>query len=267
LFSPSVCGGYCGFQTAQFDAVRAHGAIPLFSWGPGWSDGIDRQIASGVKDAYITQWARAARAWGHPFFLRFAWEMNGTWFPWGVGAHGNSAADYVAMWRHVHDIFTQVGATNVTWVWCPNVIAPATYQPLSALYPGDAYVDWTCLDGYNGDNPWTGFSELYGPSYQLITGTIAPDKPMMLGEVASTEAGGSKAAWIAGMFESLWTLFPDVRAIVWLDSYASGPGGHSDWPIESSRAATAAFAAGISSPLFTANDFGELSASPIPPPH
>ena len=77
--------------------------------------------------------------------------MNGRWYPWGVGNRGTTAAEYVAMWRHVHNVFASVGASNVTWVWCPNVNASDTFKRLSALYPGNAYVGWTCIDGYNGD--------------------------------------------------------------------------------------------------------------------
>ena len=47
--------------------------------------------------------------------------MNGNWFAWMEGVNGNQPGEYVAAWRHVHDIFTAVGATNVSWVWCPNV--------------------------------------------------------------------------------------------------------------------------------------------------
>ena len=64
-------------------------------------------------------------------------------------ANGNRPGEYVAAWRHVHDIFTSVGANDVTWVWCPNVDPDHKMQSLGSLYPGDAYVDWTCLDGYN----------------------------------------------------------------------------------------------------------------------
>jgi len=38
--------------------------------------------------------------------------------------------------------------TNVTWVWSPNVAYPSSV-PISRLFPGDAYVDWTGFDGYN----------------------------------------------------------------------------------------------------------------------
>ncbi|HEY4779527.1 MAG TPA: glycosyl hydrolase, partial [Solirubrobacterales bacterium] len=184
----STCS-YYNFPQNEMNNIRSHGAIPFYSWG---SQSIPvptnlnepnfqlSDIIEGHHDAYIRKFAEAAKAWGHPFFLRFDWEMNGGWFTWAEGANGNKAGEYVAAWRHVHDIFTQVGATNATWVWCPNVDPENQMQNLSALYPGDAYVDWTGLDGYNwGTNParpdrWQTFDQLYRSTYRTITESIAP---------------------------------------------------------------------------------------------
>ncbi len=116
------------FPAGEFNTIHGHGAIPFFSWAndalPVSGDQSAYQLSdviAGRHDSYITAWATAAKAWGHPFFLRFNWEMNGRWFPWSEGVNGNQTGEYVAAWRHVHDIFTRVGATNTTWVWCPNV--------------------------------------------------------------------------------------------------------------------------------------------------
>jgi hypothetical protein len=267
-FHLTACDGYCSFQTPQFSAVRNHGAIPFFSWNPGPGGGAftDAEVAAGAQDGYLTAWAEAAKQWGHPFFLRFAWEMNGSWFPWGVGNSGTTAADYVAMWRHVHDLFDSVGADNVTWVWCPNIDPYGKRTPLASVYPGDAYVDWTCLDGYNGANPWTSFSGLFKSTYDTITGTIAPGKPMIVGETASTEANGSKAQWIAAMLTGIPAEFPKIRGLLWFDKVEAGPGNHSDWPIESSSTAANAFATGIQSTAYAGNTYGSIATSPIPPP-
>ncbi len=273
--SAAFCGGYCPFQTSNFDKIRSYGAIPIFSWSPSPAvRGMDRKIANGSQDAYIRQWAQAAKAWGHPFFLRFAWEMNGRWFPWGVGGRGvtkngydNKPSDWVAMWRHVHNIFTSVGARNVSWVWCPNwTSVPYTYTPVSRFYPGDRYVDWTCLDGYNADDPWLSFSQVYGRSYQTIVKHIAPTKPIMLGEVSSTEAGGSKATWIRNMFAALGRSFPKVRALIWFEGQNLGPGNRHDWVVESSRSSELAFRRGIGQRAYRRNVFGHISQSPIRPP-
>jgi Glycosyl hydrolase family 26 len=266
---------FYSFPTTPMTAIRAHGSIPFFSWSSA-STPVSRSeprfqlrdVANGDYDGYVRQFASAARRWGHPFFLRFDWEMNGHWFPWGVLANGNSAADYVAAWRHVHDVFRAVGADNASWVWCPNVSSRGSYAPLRDLYPGDDYVDWTCLDGYNwGEHPsrpagWTPFASMFAADYGLITGTIAPSKPMIVGEIASTEDGGSKAAWIDDVLSTqLPQNFPRIRGIVWMEKYDSG----FDWPIETSQASLSAFAAAIRTPFYAGNEFASLGGDKIAP--
>jgi hypothetical protein len=272
--STSPCTFY-KFPASEMSAIRSHGSIPFYSWAsqsiPSSREEPNFQLSdviAGTYDSYIREFAEEARDWGHPFFLRFNWEMNGRWFPWSEGVNGNKSGEFVTAWRHVHDIFTSVGATNVTWVWCPNVDPDNIFLSLASQYPGDNYVDWTGLDGYNwGTNPvkpdrWRTFDQLYKTTYQKIVGTIAPSKPMIVGEVASTEYGGSKAAWIKETLAEVPTEYPKIRGLLWFEKLDSGM----DWPIETSIGATEAFAGGIGSNVFQANTYGELSTSPIPPP-
>jgi len=258
------------FPVGEFNTIHGHGAIPFFSWAndalPVSGDQSAYQLSdviAGRHDSYITAWATAAKAWGHPFFLRFNWEQNGSWFPWSEGVNGNQPGEYVAAWRHVHDIFTRVGATNTTWVWCPSVDPSHSMQPLQGLYPGDAYVDWTCLDGYNFNQPRTSFKDLFKPTYDAITTTIAPSKPMLVGETGSTEAGGSKAQWITDMFAALPHSFPKIHGLLYFDKFDDGM----DWPIETSASATAAFKAGIADSRYKSSQYAGLnglSALPVP---
>jgi hypothetical protein len=266
---------YYNFPTTPMENVRQHGAIPVFSWSsqsiPSSVNEPNFQLSdviAGTYDSYIQSFATASKNWGHPYFMRFNWEMNGDWFPWSERANGNSAGQYVAAWRHVHDIFTAVGATNATWTWCPNADSDNTMQSMSSLYPGDAYVDWTCLDGYNwGTNPsqpggWKSFDQVYNSSYHQIADTIAPGKPMIIGEVASSEYGGSKSAWIQDMLGKLPSSYPKVRGMLWFDTHADGM----DWPIETSSTATNAFANGIQNSAYTTNNYANLAPGPIQPP-
>ncbi len=263
------------FPTSGMTSIREYGAIPFFSWG---SEGTPRtsvgdpafqlsDLIKGRYDEYIRTFAKEARSWGHPFFLRFDWEMNGNWFPWAEGVNGNKPGEFVAAWRHVHDIFTAAGATNATWVWCPFSDPQRKFNYLASLYPGTAYVDWTCLDGYNwGTNavharPWRSFSEIFATTYARVE-KLAPTKPIVLGEFATSPNGGHKAAWIRNMLSVIPKKFPRIRALVYLDGYDRGI----NWPIETSGSAAAAFARGISPPTFVANDYASLAASPIPPP-
>ncbi len=224
-------------------------------------------IAAGNYDGFITDWARQARAFGHPLFLRWDWEMNGTWFPWATGA-GASAADYVAAWRHMHDLFVQAGATNVSWVWCPNVLFNGS-PSYDTLYPGDAYVDWTCLDGYNkGGQYSTTFVNLFAASYRALL-KLAPTKPIMIGETASVEDSGKKAAWITAALNALPAKFPRIKAFLWFNWQITEAGTTWQWQIESSPAAATAFHNGIASRYFAAAGVVRLPrrmAAIAPPP-
>jgi len=270
----ATCYSYA-FPAGPMQNIRNHGSIPFLSWAsqsiPSTKEEPDYQLSdviAGTYDSYIREFAAAARSWGHPFFLRFNWEMNGRWFPWSEGVNGNRPGEYVAAWRHVHDIFAAVGASNATWVWCPNIDPDGIFGDLASQYPGDAYVDWTCLDGYNwGTNPakpdrWRSFDQLYGSTYRKIVDTIAPSKPMLVGEVSSTEYGGSKAAWISDALATLPANYPKIRGLLWFEKYDS----NMDWPIESSASATGAFASAIQRSAYRGAEYGGLNASPIPPP-
>ena len=65
--------------------------------------------------------------------------------------------------------------------------------PFTAYYPGDQWVDWVALDGYNYagvDNvPWYTFSQIFGPSYNVMESLTK--KPVMIAETASSNLGGS----------------------------------------------------------------------------
>ena len=98
--------------TGMMDEVASRGAMPLVTWTPqdpalgtNQPEYALRAIIAGDHDEYIAHWARDARAWGKPFYLRYAHERNGKWQPWSTGVNGNTAAQYVTAWRHAHDIF------------------------------------------------------------------------------------------------------------------------------------------------------------------
>lgn len=261
------------FPSTPLENVRAHGAIPFFSWNSGASGGADQpafrlsKIIDGSYDTHIREFAEASREWGHPYFLRFDWEMNGFWFPWSEGVNGNTQGQFVAAWRHVHDLFRSVGATNATWVWCPNVDFTRKLTPLKGLYPGDDYVDWTCLDGFNwgkttNSSGWQNFNQVFHSTYQRIL-KIAPSKPVVVGEVASDDRGGSKAAWIRDLLSIVPSRYRRIHALIWYEEKDQGM----HWPIESTNASKKSFAKWISKSVYLPNIYAGLAtAGPIPPP-
>ena len=252
--NPSIVMSYKDFSQAtpiaDLNAVDARGATSLITWEPWlWSGNganqpayaLDR-ITAGDFDTYIQQWGTALASWGKPVMLRFAHEMNGNWYPWAESANGNQAGDYVAAWRHVHDVVAATGATNVQWVWSPNVQYWGS-TALSGLYPGAGYVDVVSLDGYNWGtaaswSSWTSPSALFGDGLAALRG-LAPGKPIMISETASAEAGGSKADWNTALVSYL-AAQSDVTALVWFHHNKEV-----DWRINSSTASTNALAAAL----------------------
>jgi beta-mannanase len=252
--NPSIVMSYKDFAQAapiaDLNAVDSRGATSLITWEPWlWSGNganqpayaLDR-ITAGDFDTYIQQWGTALASWGKPVMLRFAHEMNGNWYPWAESANGNGAGDYVAAWRHVHDVVAATGATNVQWVWSPNVPYWGS-TPLSGLYPGAGYVNTVALDGYNWGtavswSSWTSPSALFGDGLTALR-SLAPGKPIMISETASAEAGGSKADWNTALVSYL-AAQSDVTAFVWFHHNKEV-----DWRINSSTASTNALAAAL----------------------
>jgi hypothetical protein len=243
------------FDPSYMDAAISYGAMPLVSWEPWKFGGGPRQsafalqkIIDGKYDTYIRQWAKAAAAWGKPFLLRFAHEMNGDWTSWSPGVMDNTSSEFIAAWRKVHGIFRAAGANNAKWVWSPV----AHYEgatPFKRVYPGDAYVDWVGISGYNwGDtrerSSWQSFSEIFEESYKIVEGLT--NKPIIIPEVASAESGGDKAAgetkdaWIQAAFLEETTKipvkFPRIRAVAWFHAVKEN-----DWRVNSSSKSLEAY--------------------------
>lgn len=258
--------------TDESERCHERGAIPYKSIGGG--AGICKKVLEGKEDAAIKTWAEAAAAFKHPFFLRLWWEANAVS---GFGFAEN-ATQYVEAWRYVYNKVHPI-APNATFAWCPNILLGA-FDP-EAFYPGDEYVHWTGIDGYNGENPkalhgWRTPLALIRPTYQRIL-EIAPSKPMLLGEFACSEylttaapAPPAKAEWLTSLFATLKASFPAIRAAAYFNwNIEKEPGVRLDWPIETSESATAAYAKAVADPYFrgpVANLLSDLATVPAWPP-
>jgi hypothetical protein len=230
-------------------SVSERGATPLITWEAwGTVNGSDpsrvETIPTGVYDAYIDSWATGLRDFGRPVYLRLFHELNNQSYPWAYGNNGNSAADLIAAWRYVHDRFEAAGATNVEWVWAPST--ENQLVPFRDIYPGDDYVDWLGVDGYNGGTiypewwgGWVTPIEVFAASMASFA-AIDATKPVMIVETSTVEQGGSKADWIEELYVELPERFPQLRAILWFNA-AWGPDDRANWLVDSSPASLAAY--------------------------
>lgn len=208
------------------------GRILLASWQPrvfsagtnySWSD-----ISSGSLDtSIIIPQAQRVKALGSTkLFLAFDPEFDDP-SSHSVAAYG-TPAQYVAAYRHIHDVFAAQGVANVVWVWTPTGYS-GYYSTLSSFYPGDTYVDWMGYDPYNffscgGRTTWNMPSTVFSTYYDWVgSGNLGPGaagKPMMLDEYGSHDDPNNASRnqqWYESIPSALQAL-PRLKALAEFDS-------------------------------------------------
>ncbi len=247
---PGILNFYTDFLTplplTDLNAIESKGSIPLISWGGAGSCAsssipagqYSSGIAAGQYDPQIIQYAYSLKAFGHPVFVRWFWEMN-------LGkkngpCNGSAGASgYIAAWRHIHTLFQQAGATNVAFVWCPALSAGLTGA--DNFYPGANYVDWVGIDGYLKDtNTASSFAELFGPWYAKYA---TYQKPLIVVETGAPQ--NDQSNYLGGIGQSVPTQFPGLKAILYFDAV----GNNGDWSL--SQPGLAAFAQLLANPYFS----------------
>ena len=258
-------GSYRPFPRDFADYARSKGALPLITWPPGQAD-VNNQvedfhhnrpqpdfdtvaIASGMHDAYISAWADAAKAYGQPVYVRLMHEMLATPYPHAYGQNRNAEpAQYVAAFRHVVDIFHRKKVANVQFVWCFGT--GPTKPAFENFFPGDDYVEWVSLDGYNPlDYGWKSFEEVFGKAYAVMEKISR--RAMIIGEIGCVEDPKdprAKAHWIKDAFlDVIPNKMPRVKMVVFFNS-----GGHQvrNYQVDSSQASFDAYQAVIGNPIY-----------------
>ena len=232
--------------TAQYaNVAKNNGSTLVVTW---MANGYNAQeLVNGKADNYIREYAKGVKGFGDEIWLRPLHEANGDWYDWGVGKSGagNTDANVAEAFRHIVKIFKEEGVTNVKWVWTTNASNQGSGTTLTGNYPGDDYVDYISIDGYNWGtcqswSSWQTFSQVFKKAYNALANI---DKPLFIAEISSSERGGNKAEWITDMFEHFATDFSRVFAVMWFSQ--SKEANEGDWALNTSQAAVDAWKAGI----------------------
>lgn len=216
------------FPTREFKAINRLGSIPFLTWEP-WVSAFSVEnypgippldvrdkgslvyVAKGYYDKFLVSWAKKAKEFGHPFYLRMGHEMNDPYrYPWGP--QNNTPTEYVNAWKHVHDLFVKEGATNVIWVWSPHV----AYGYFQEYFPGKKYVDVVATGSLNFGtaaswSKWWTFAEIFGGYYNDLAKF---KKPIMIAEFGSLGTGGDRSEWFVDALKNISTDYPLINAVV-----------------------------------------------------
>jgi len=249
---------YNSFLQDQFDKQMpaAQKPISMIAWIPVRGKkalGCDQDyanaipldsITNGACDTYIRNNARAMKAKGERFLLKFAYEMNLSIWAWSPVNQGQPISKFIAMWQHVHTIFQQEGAANVEFVWDPVYQSDPNVpsNDVTQYYPGDAYVDWVSLHGFNYVDQLNGVP-YYQASFEFMFDARLKQfaclyrKPQMIGETGSVEDSRRqvpKTQWITDAYQKA-SNYPFLRAMIYYNDRDS-VNPNADFRITSSTA-------------------------------
>lgn len=261
------------FPTAFEDWLGQRGTEPMISVKSALSNGTQIQwsaLASAQPGSTLYQqivsWADRIRDYGYPVYFTFNHE------PEAAASQGmGTPADYIAAWRHIHDVFATEGASNVKFMWIMTDwsfrVPPSDRRYAWDWYPGDAYVDGIAADAYNWFTCRSAGGQ-WAPLAKTISGFVTfgaqhPSKPMWLTEFASVEDpadGTRKADWITTAQSLLQQ--PAYSQIAGVAYFNINANKKCVWPIETSAAATAAMRTLAQDPYFQ----GSVDAVEPPPP-
>jgi hypothetical protein len=206
-----------------------------------WALTDTQVIASGQDDSVIRAEAAAIRDTNAPILLEPRWEMDRP----NLRRVVHSAADFVAAWHHIYQIFSEAGVHNAAWVWCPTATGFADGRA-AAYYPGDDQVDWLCTDAYPGPQQLP-LSTLIGP---FLTWAAHHDKPAMVGEFGISRAvpPSQRAAWLQEA-AATFRANPQLLAMVYWDSGVDAAES-SNFSLAGDTSAMASFRSVVRRPYF-----------------
>jgi hypothetical protein len=220
------------FPSYLHKSVGQAGKVLLVFWEP--TTGFDK-ILAGDFDEDFAAFAQKAKEYSYPVILVPFNEPNLDEEIWGYGQGANTTDTFIAAWRRIHGFF--VGVPNVKFgIAFNNISIPdEPGNAIISLYPGNEYVDYVGLDGFNFDDPWLTAPELFDEYLETIK---QYKKPIYIFSTGSAE-GERKAAWI-DEFYAWMKVHPEIVGFLWFNENKE-----KDWRINSDPASLAAFKKGL----------------------
>jgi len=201
------------FPTYSCQGMYNKGVIPLlrYYFKPDWEN-----VANGKYDKIIEKFALGAKKFGKPFFITPYPEANidrayKHVHPWagGVGKH------FGAAWRHMHNIFNEIGA-NEHAIWGLHLLGFGANQGFDNFDIEDQYVDWVGFSIYNFDRKYIyrSLAERFNFAYYWASKNH-PTKPIALWELGSSDTS-SQGKWMKNAYETIKNK-PRIKLVVWAE--------------------------------------------------
>jgi hypothetical protein len=208
MYIGSVDGGYQQMKAGTGENIANHAYSQVGSKVPdarmvtvetgstSWRTVANSGPGTALYNEFV-RWAQTIKSRPGPVMVAYNHEPEAS----AGGQHG-TAADFIAAYRHVEDIFNSQGATNIVWTWQMTAYAfrtsPSDSRYAAKWYPGDAYVDNVGADAYNwytcghGSGKWNELKALGDP---VLAFARAHGKAASFPEFA-TDYNSGRVQWI-----------------------------------------------------------------------
>jgi hypothetical protein len=211
------------------------GVAEQFRPQPGYRNA---DIAAGAQDTYIDRFARSLATFRGRVEIRYAHEMNGTWYPWS-----HDPVAYRRAWQHVVRL-VRAQARNVRFVWSvnPSLFVPARVwrRSVRVYWPGRRFVDavGTTMINFGGVKRYP--VARFAPRLRALRQMY--HKPVHLTEVSTARHG--RVAWLRSL-RRLVRHTPWIRTVAWFQHRSRGQAqiegaGRLDWDVRRDPRAAAA---------------------------
>jgi len=242
---PTACLDASAIFDEWLQAWNQNHNIPVLTIMPyacsNTDDWIVYQIGNGTVDDQVKAWGTLIGSFvrGDPtystgppptspqskrrVYIRPLHEMNGNWYPWGWSSDqltpptsfATAFAHFVTVLRHAVVTTLPQSQQNVKdymqVIFCINSrSAHNNWEPnpeAELWYPGDTFVDWIGIDGYNTPDyvggQWENVSYIFDTPLQNVR-QMAPQKPVGITETGCDDGGNAatfqqKGQWLTEM--------------------------------------------------------------------
>lgn len=170
------------------------------------------QILNNKWDDYINSFAQSAAKYSGNIILVPFEEANSDYYPWSGTINGNSPAQHIAAYRYLRSKFNHLPNVKFGFVVNQESVPNTPENDIGLYYPGDAYVDYVGVDGFNFGDPWQNYHEIFDQAIQKLS--IYP-KPLLIFSLASAP-GPQKAAWISDTLTEI-NRNPQISGWIWFN--------------------------------------------------
>jgi hypothetical protein len=213
------------FPNPAFTRLGNHHRIVYISWNDTNYQTHARvsysSIANGDWDnSVIKPEARRLKHYHHRIIIDFDHEFDSK-----AQAGKGTPAEYVAAYRHIHDVMKAAGVHNVIWSWVSTgYLGHKTL--IRQSYPGRKYVDWVGYDPYNFAQclnvPWHRPYRVFHPFYRWSRHQPGiRGKPLILAEYASAP-GPHLKHWYGSVAAAIHKM-PRIKAAIQFSARSAVP--------------------------------------------